>query len=79
MTNVAPLPDYLTFDFVTPEGDRFRVPLEWLPSPKTSFCRSCAAMIVWCVTPRGKRAPVNPDATSHFANCPDAERWRKRP
>jgi hypothetical protein len=77
MTAIPPLPSYLTFDFVTPEGDAFRIPLEWVPSAKTSRCRSCDAMIVWCMTPRQKRAPVNPDGTSHFASCPDADRWRK--
>ena len=51
-------------------------------------CRSCGAMIVWWVTPvnvhedgtksGGKRAPVDPDGTSHVAPCPQANDWRKR-
>lgn len=41
-------------------------------------CRSCGAVISWFITPRGKSAPLNPDGTSHFATCPQADRWRKR-
>ena len=41
-------------------------------------CRSCGADIAWCFTRAGKRAPVNPDGTSHFATCPQAETWRKK-
>lgn len=82
MTELPPIPDYLTFELTAEEEGRpvrWRIPLEWRPGDHVSRCRSCDARIVWCVTPRGKRAPVNPDATSHFASCPDADRWRKRP
>lgn len=42
-------------------------------------CRSCGAEILWIVTSAGKRAPMNLDGTtSHFATCPQADRWRKR-
>lgn len=41
-------------------------------------CRSCDAEVLWCLTPAGKRAPLNRDGTSHFSNCPQAESWRRR-
>lgn len=62
---------------VTDEGDTFQVPDGWIPDAYGSRCRSCSALIVWCRTPAEKRAPVNPDGTSHFATCPDAARWRR--
>lgn len=55
----------LTFD--VPEG-----------TPITE-CRSCGESIQWIRTKRGKNMPVDyPEGTSHFATCPDAQRWRKR-
>lgn len=48
-----------------------------------SECRSCGDPIIWCVTARGKKMPVDiPDGdevetTSHFATCKDAAQWRK--
>jgi len=44
-----------------------------------SKCRSkdCGAIIYWIKTEGGKAMPVDPDGTSHFATCPDAERFRK--
>lgn len=66
-----------TFEHVTPEGDRFQVPDGWTPGDKSSRCRSCNALILWCTTPRGKRAPVQPNGESHFAGCPHADQWRK--
>jgi len=41
-------------------------------------CRSCSAPIVWIITAKGKRAPMNPDGTSHWSSCPDAAAWRDR-
>lgn len=38
-----------------------------------STCRSCEAPIVWCVTARGKRMPMDPAGTSHFKTCPNAK------
>jgi hypothetical protein len=43
----------------------------------TGTCRACGAPMNWCETKAGKRAPLNLDGTSHFATCPDAERFRK--
>jgi len=47
-----------------------------------SECRSCGEPIIWCLTARGKKMPVDePDddgpTTSHFATCKDAGKWRK--
>lgn len=40
-------------------------------------CRSCQAMVLWCWTPNGKKAPIDRDGKSHFATCPQADAWRK--
>jgi hypothetical protein len=40
-------------------------------------CRSCDAAILWAITPRGKKSPLDPDGASHFGTCPTAEQWRK--
>lgn len=40
-------------------------------------CRSCGADIFWDKHPKtGRPHPYNADGTSHFATCPDAQRWR---
>lgn len=46
-----------------------------------SECRSCGEPIIWCITAKGKKMPVDmpeDDAptTSHFATCPEADKWR---
>ena len=52
-------------------------------------CRSCNAKVIWFVTPNGKHMPVDADTVrpdddclktrhvSHFATCPDHNKWRK--
>jgi len=67
-----------TFEHTTPEGDLFQVPDGWQPGEKSSRCRSCDALILWCTTPRGKRAPTNPDGSSHFSDCPDSAAWKRK-
>lgn len=47
------------------------------PGERPAACRSCGAAIMWVETKRGKRAPINPDGTSHFASCPQADSWRR--
>ena len=42
-----------------------------------SKCSSCAAPIMWCLTRKGNRAPLNPDGISHFATCPNAADHRR--
>jgi hypothetical protein len=50
---------------------------------KREKCRSCGAEIDFYWTPNGKRAPMNAmdgadsPAISHFATCPDADRFRR--
>lgn len=59
---------------------------------KITYCKSCSAEIVWLVTSLNKMIPVDADSiddhgaevfdpdqmTSHFATCPDADKWRKK-
>lgn len=43
-------------------------------------CKGCGRQIAWWRTyPNEKRSPHDPDGTSHFATCPDADRFRARP
>jgi hypothetical protein len=53
------------------------VPLGWTAGD-VGRCRSCHAPVMWCVTPAGKKAPINADGISHFATCPDRDQWRRR-
>lgn len=64
-------------EVVTEKGTTFRV-----TEDNRAECRSCGAPILWCVTARGKKMPVDVPAddeptTSHFATCPNAQEWRK--
>ncbi len=52
---------------------RFPIP----PATPVKACRSCGAGIYWIVTAKGKRMPVDPDGTSHFATCPNADQHRR--
>jgi len=60
-----------------PEPEPFSVPDGWLLLG-LGVCRSCGTAIAWCQTPKGKRAPIDRDGTSHFATCPSADAWRHR-
>ncbi|MES2210935.1 MAG: hypothetical protein V4515_12255 [Chloroflexota bacterium] len=53
------------------------VPEGWTPD-NIGRCRSCSAEVLWCLTPNGKKAPLNADGTSHFSNCPQSDQWRRR-
>lgn len=55
-------------------GPTYAIP----PGAPRRSCSTCAAIIFWIITPNGKRMPVDPDGTSHFATCPDAKRHRRR-
>lgn len=55
---------------------------------RAAACRSCAAKILWAFMPLKeaesykplmdyKAHPFNPDGTSHFSTCPNAEKHRK--
>lgn len=63
------------------------------PGTAPSRCRSCGKTIYWVKTAIGRTMPVSVQAdkpdhrepttsaeghgVSHFADCPDANRWRK--
>ena len=40
-------------------------------------CRSCGAAIRWVETRTGKRMPMDPDGTTHFATCPQSRSWSR--
>lgn len=40
-------------------------------------CRACGAPMVWIITKKGKKSPMNKDGTSHFGTCPAADRFRR--
>lgn len=40
------------------------------------ICRGCREPIAWSRTPAGRSAPLDRDGTSHFATCPEADRFR---
>jgi hypothetical protein len=47
-------------------------------------CRSCAVTIEFWITPQRKRIPMNvmptpsSQAVSHYATCPEPERFRRK-
>ena len=47
-------------------------------TPRIFPCRGCGATIAMWRTPAGKNFPADPDGTSHFATCPQAQRFRDR-
>lgn len=64
-------------EVLTERGNTFRV-----TEDNQAECNSCRAPILWCVTAKGKKMPVDlptddEPTTSHFATCPDANSWRK--
>jgi hypothetical protein len=65
-------------EVLTDRGNTFRV-----TEDNQGECRSCGEPIIWTVTARGKKMPVDvpttpgEPTTSHFATCPDHEQWRK--
>jgi hypothetical protein len=42
-------------------------------------CKACGAKIWWIKTRRGKRAPYTAEGINHFADCPQAEEFRRKP
>lgn len=45
----------------------------------TGRCRGCDALVLWCLTVNDRRTPIDRDGLSHFATCPEADRFRRRP
>lgn len=41
-------------------------------------CRSCHRPVYWLTTPRDKHLPYNPDGTSHWGTCPNADQHRRK-
>lgn len=77
----------MTATFVSDDGVIFEIPGTWQidDTAHVSRCRSCGAPVVWAKNAVSqKRAPFNPVderlnvSSSHFATCPDADKWRKR-
>lgn len=69
-------------------GLTFEIPAGWRlePEPHVSACRSCRAPVMWATNEQsGKRMPFDPASdrltppisVSHFATCPDAQKWRR--
>ena len=54
------------------------IPEGWTPD-NIGHCRSCGAEVLWCLTAARRKAPINADGTSHFATCPQADSWRRKP
>lgn len=69
------------------KGDQIQVTTDrgnvfYVTEDNQSDCRSCGESIIWCITAKGKKMPVDvPEddspTTSHFATCRDADQWRK--
>lgn len=47
-------------------------------NPRVATCKACFSPMIWVLTTKGNRAPLNPDGTSHFSDCPEAERFRRK-
>lgn len=74
MPEAQPAPD--------PAPPRRQAPEGWTTPEGYTFtnlgtCRSCPQAIAWHKTRAGRPAPLNPDGTSHFANCPGADQHRR--
>lgn len=65
-------------EVLTERGNKFRV-----TEDNDATCGYCGDPILWCVTAKGKKMPVDPPeepgmpTTSHFATCEFADQARK--
>lgn len=51
--------------------------LDWMAPP--AKCKDCGAEIRWITNRKtGKNMPINAEGVSHFADCPGADRFRKK-
>jgi hypothetical protein len=55
----------------------FRYPRGMRPT-NAAPCRGCRQLVLWVITEAGKKMPVDAKGTSHFATCPQADRFRRR-
>ncbi len=60
------------------DNDRvWQVPVGMTPT-NTGTCRGCGQTVLWVITASGKKMPLNNvTPSSHFANCPNADSFRK--
>lgn len=58
---------------------RKKIQYEIPPGTREVVCKGekCLRGIFWIETKNGKRMPVDPDGTPHWATCPDAGRFTK--
>lgn len=42
-------------------------------------CKGCGAPIWWIIHLNGKRVPYNLEGLNHFADCPNASTFRRKP
>jgi hypothetical protein len=71
-------PGDATAEIDDPQLLTYDVQLPWLFT-NASRCRSCRAPVGWAEHEHtGRKAPFNPDGTSHFSTCPDSDHWRRR-
>lgn len=61
----TPPPPKVAQTFIIPVGTASR------------HCSTCRATIYWIVTRAGRKMPVDPDGTSHFATCAQAAQHRR--
>ena len=71
-------------DTITVQAEGDRGPFTFtVTEDNEADCRLCGAPVVWCITKKGKKMPVDlPDrvdepTTSHFSTCPNGTQWRK--
>lgn len=62
---VKPRPAWVVPDGYQPDG--------------VGACSTCHQHILWVHTKLQRRMPLDPDGTSHFATCPQADMHRRRP
>jgi hypothetical protein len=60
-----------------PTREGWTIPAGYTPV-NPARCRGCGVVVMWTITPRDRRMPIDRDGTSHFATCPEASRFRKR-
>src|SRR5947207_1964369 len=63
------------------ETPRLPDPAEKPPVPKNAdraICRGCGAKILWVITPKGKRMPLDENGRPHWGTCSRPEIFRKK-
>lgn len=62
-----------------PMPARQKIVFEIPPGTPPAKCRGCAQTVFWVMTEAGKKMPVDADGQSHFATCPQAQKFRREP